>query len=418
MRFAHRPENDFAHYIRTYYDECRYRFGKIEAIAGKWMFRDLIPGMSDFDTRFICSDAITAEDWCRMSTAVGDAHLSLCARYPCWARNLEHLPGINLTWAELSSERFYYSEYQQWSFYHTERPAELGAALARLAARPWDAKDECFHLKKFCLYFGRYNRTIDPAVNLGVHTSKYPLHSRVMHYFTPPVQSAVCIMKKRHVPGKFDAIEMAEDIWEGLPCWGIIRDILARGYETPEWYEEPRVTELEDGLEKALGAIAESLRGVITLVPADAGTDVAAWKRALQQVPVEPAMVIFENAKFSRLMKGRLWFYAHAPAEFEVAWLIRNELDRIGSGFFRVPFRTYWQLRTKETVANPAAILDRLAGGLLTADEVEATKEFDRLTSAPCAEGQERARALEIAAVFDGFFKALSKISEDVDDSA
>ena len=77
MRFAPRPENDFADYIRTYYRECRARFDGIEAIAGKWMFRDLIPGMSDFDTRFIVRDGMTADDWCRMSTAVGEAHLRL-----------------------------------------------------------------------------------------------------------------------------------------------------------------------------------------------------------------------------------------------------------------------------------------------------------------------------------------------------
>ena len=33
MRFAPRPENDFADYIRTYYRECRARFDGIEAIG-------------------------------------------------------------------------------------------------------------------------------------------------------------------------------------------------------------------------------------------------------------------------------------------------------------------------------------------------------------------------------------------------
>ncbi len=120
MKFAPRPENDFAQYIDTYFRECRSRFDGIQAIAGKWMFRDLIPGMSDFDTRFIVRDGMTIDDWCAMSTAVGGAHLHLCEKYPCWARNLEHLPGINLTWTELASERSYYPEYQQWTFYHSE----------------------------------------------------------------------------------------------------------------------------------------------------------------------------------------------------------------------------------------------------------------------------------------------------------
>ena len=72
--------------------------------------------------------------------------------------------------------------------------------------------------------------------------------------------------------------------------------------------------ELEDALEQGLEAIAAGLRPEITLVPAAAGTDIAAWTTALQSVPVDPAMVIFDSAKFSRLMKGRLWFYARAPS--------------------------------------------------------------------------------------------------------
>jgi hypothetical protein len=69
MRFAPLPENDFRDYIHTYYRECRARFDRIEAIAGKWMYRDLFPAMSDFDTRFIVRDGLTAADWCAMSTA-------------------------------------------------------------------------------------------------------------------------------------------------------------------------------------------------------------------------------------------------------------------------------------------------------------------------------------------------------------
>ena len=172
MRFAPRPENDFAEFIRTYYRECRYHFPQIEAIAGKWMFRDLFPGMSDFDTRFIVSDQMTVDDWCRMSSVVGQVHLTLCERYPCWARNFEHLPGINLTWQELSGDASYYPEYQQWTYYHTTRPERVSAVLDGFARRAWADQDEHFHLKKFCLYYGRYDRTIDPPVNLVLPVSR------------------------------------------------------------------------------------------------------------------------------------------------------------------------------------------------------------------------------------------------------
>jgi hypothetical protein len=93
--------------------------------------------------------------------------------------------------------------------------------------------------------------------------------------------------------------------------------------------------------------------------------DLDAWKKAMQDVPVDPGLVILDNAKFSRLMKGRLYFYCHAPARFDTKWLIQNELGRIGNSFFRVPFRTYWRIRTGETVEDPVAILDRLRGDRL-----------------------------------------------------
>lgn len=414
MNFSPVPQNDFAHYIATYWRECRARFDGIEAIAGKWMFRDLIPGMSDFDTRFIVRDGMAPGDWCRMSTAVGEAHLALCRTFPAWARNLEHLPGVNLTWAELTAERTYYPEYRQWSFYNTTQPERLSAALETLGRRAWDGKDEYFHLKKFCLYYGRYDRTIDPAINLGAHENKYPLHSRLMHYVTPPVLSAVCLMERRHVVGKFEALERAEALWPDLACWGPVRDILRANYATPRWYVEPHVTELEDMLEAALQAMADSLADTLTLVPSDTGADVAAWRAALAVAPVDPALLIFDNAKFSRLMKGRLHFYANAPAHFDTVWLIQNELRRIGNNFFTEPFRAYWKLRTGERVEDPTDILDELRGDPLTDEEIACTREFARLLPGHWKDGTERGIALAVVDIFDGFFHALHKISEAV----
>ncbi|MFC1525784.1 hypothetical protein ACFL6X_03115 [Candidatus Latescibacterota bacterium] len=414
MRFAPRPENDFADYIHTYYRACRHRCEAIEAIAGKWMFRDLIPGMSDFDTRFIVRDGMTASDWCHMSTAIGQVHLMMCEKYPCWARNFEHLPGINLTWEELTAERTYYPEYQQWTYYHSECPDRVAAAHVRFAERPWDGKDEYFHLKKFCLYYGRYDRAIDPAINLGPHQNKYPLHSRIMHYFNPPVMSAVCLLGKRPVSGKMESFELAEGLFPELECWDLVAEILHAGYEIPKWYEEPHVSRLEDALEEALGAMAERLRDAITLVPAEAGTDISAWKAALREIPLDPALVILDNAKFARLMKGRLQFYCQAPPWFATTWLIQNELKRIGESFFRAPFRTYWRIRTGERVEDPVDILDQLEGEVLTAYEVEATRQFAGLTPGHWEEGKEREMASAIAETFDGFFAGLDKISRAV----
>ncbi len=414
MNFAPKPENDFAHFIRTYYDECRARFSRIQAIAGKWQFRDLIPGMSDFDTRFIVADDMTADNWCEMSAAIGETHMFLCRKYPCWSRNLEHLPGINLTWSELVSEANYYPEYRQWAFYHTEDNSRLRTALEQLDNRPWDAKDEYFFLKKFCLYFGRYNRTIDPAVNLGVHTNKYPLHSRIMHYFEPAVQSAIILLDRKITAGKFEALEIAEARFPELPCWKMIQEILHANYEIPRWYHEPCLTELEDALEQALETMLRALRDCVTLVPAAAGADIGLWRQALGKIEIDPALKIFENAKFCRLMKGRLWFYANAPAHFDSVWLIQNELLRMNKSYIQIPFSTYWQVKTGGDGRDFNRILAGLQGGVLTEREVAALREFNRLTPGHWRAGEEKIIALRIVDIFDDVFRSLLKISADL----
>ena len=411
MKFAPKPENDFTQFIKAYYDECRARCNKIEGIAGKWMFRDLIPGMSDFDTRFIVSDDMTVDDWCVMSDAVGEAHLNLSLCYPSWSRNLEHLPGINLTWSELVDERCYYPEYKQWAFHHSEKPQKMSNARQILNLRPWDTKDEYFHLKKFCLYYGRYNRTIDPAINLGIHENKYPLHSRIMHYFAPPAHSAMILLKKRNITGKFEALEIAGKTFPELKCWDIIWEILHANYETPKWYDEPYITELEDVLEEALKVFAVHLSDTSSIVPKTAGLDISKWRKTLKEVSIDPVMTIFDKTKFSRLMKGRLKFYANAPGHFDSTWLIQNELGRMNDNLFKAPFSIFWKLKTGKHIDNPENILDELKG-ILTNREIDAVKAFTKHLSSNWQNGKERKTAEAVAETFDDFFKALNKISK------
>jgi hypothetical protein len=222
------------------------------------------------------------------------------------------------------------------------------------------------------------------------------------------------LLHRRSFVGKYEALEVAAGRFEQLRCWDLIWEILNANYETPKWYEEPYLSELEDALEEALVAIAAALREVITLVPREAGVDVAAWKRALAEVRIDPAMHIFDSAKFSRLMKGRLHFYANAPPHFDYTWLIRNELGRIGHNFLVVPLGSYWNILTGEKMEDPAAVVQQLRGGLLTDAEADAATEYHRLTSGPRKEGNERRDALDVVEVFDGFFSALAKISDAV----
>jgi len=308
-------------------------------------------------------------------------------------------------------ERCYYPEYKQWSFHHSENPRKLSKARQILNMRPWDIKDEYFHLKKFCLYYGRYNRTIDPAINLGVHENKYPLHSRIMHYFAPPVHSAMILLKQQNIAGKFEALEIASNTFPELKCWDIMWEILHANYETPKWYKEPYVSELEDALEDALKFLAVHLFEASSIIPKTAGLDISKWKQAINKIPVDPTMIIFDNAKFSRLMKGRLKFYANAPAHFDFIWLIKNELGRMGNNFFKIPFSTFWKIKTGEDIEKPERILAELKG-VLTDGEIEASKTFIKELSGNWKNGKERETARVIAGIFDEFFSGLNKVSE------
>jgi len=414
MRFEPKPKNDFAEFIDLYYEECRKRFPAIAAIAGKWAFEDLIPGLSDFDTRFIVQDGMTIADWCEMSTAVGEVHLDLCRRFPHWARNLEHLPGINLMWSEIMSPDLYYPEYPQWTYYRTTKPDKLAALEQYLASRPWDQNDEYYHLSKFCLYYGRYDREIDPPVNLGPFENKYALHSRFMHYFCPPLQSALCILKKTPVRGKMETIRLAQEMFPEQKVFIEMEEVVERHYEVPELYEEPELTHLEDRLEEALDFLRDRIAPQLNIVPDAPNRTVAEWKAALQQVPISPVMRTFGAARFARLMKGRLRFYAAAPPHFDSTWPIENELRRLRKNFFDVPFSVYWQVTAGRVPEDLAGSVGSLVPDVLTADEARCVREFVRLLPGTWKEGEQKAIASKIADIFDCFFSAQNKIVDEI----
>lgn len=414
MHFEPKPKNDFEEFFELYYAECRTRIPQIAAVAAKWTFEDLIPGMSDFDTRFIVEEGMTPQGWCDMSAAVGEVHLDLCRRYPHWGRNLEHLPGINLMWSEIMDAESYYPEYPQWTFYRTTQPEKLATLETYLAERPWDEKDEYFHLSKFCLYYGRYDRQIDPAINLGPFENKYPLHSRFMHYFCPPLQSALCILNRRPVRGKMDALRLAREMFPEVDVYREMEDVVGCHYEVSELYEEPHLTHLEDRLEEALKALRDRIAPHLTLVADAENKDVLEWKAALKAVRISPLLRAFSAARFSRLMKGRLRFYAAAPPHFDSIWCIENELLRLRQNFFATPFSIYWEIATGKKVDDPATILPRLCPDILNNEELRCTQAFIDLAPGHWNDGEQKQTASAIADVFDGFFSAQTKIVDEI----
>jgi len=399
VKFEPRPANDFEHFIDTYFARCSAVCPKLRGIAGKWTFEDLLPGLSDFDTRLIFADDVTVPEWAEMSIAVGQVHADLAVECPQWARILEHLPGLNLTHAEMIDPVTYYPEFQQWTFYRGD-DGVLNSIRKFLAGKTWGARDELFFLKKLAVYYGPYLRGIDPAVNLGKWESKYPLHSRFMHYFTPPVQSAVSIVKRQGVAGKFAALRAARELFPRPEVIDMILDAVDRHYETPEYYREPKLTEIERELEDYLRDVYATLANHVTLIEVTPPDTPARLRTRVGAVPVDPAEQFFEGAKFSRFMKGRLLFYSTDIAWFETTWLIRNELGRIVANFYEKPLKTFGLVRLGQEMS-PEAVLDRVRGDLLPADVCDTAKQFASLAGAPIPDGAEKQRAREVADVFE-----------------
>lgn len=414
INFKPAPKNDFEHFIETYYTKCQQRIPEIQAIAGKWNLEDLIPGLSDFDSRFIYENSMTAEKWCKTSEAIGQVHHELCRTHPEWDRILEHTPGINLTWDELTGSATYYPEYKQWTFYHTSEPALLEQTKTILANRPWDSTDEYFHLKKFLLYFTPYDRKIDPAINIGSYGRKYLLHSRIMHYFLPPLQSAISILRKEALAGKMQALRLGYEMFPEAAIIHEALDIVEKHYEIPRLYDEPNLSQFEARLFDALKLVAAKLADSVKILPNAASRTIQDWKSDIKKIAMDPTLTIFDNAKFSRTMLGRLQFYASAPAHFDSILLIRNELKRLGSWFFQTPFRTYAEVICGENLDDPAEIVPQLVPDFLTEQEMKCSLAFNRLTLGPHKLGDEIETAKQIADVYKDFFCALYKIIKAV----
>lgn len=395
MKLAGAPPNEFSEFIGTYFESCRTACPRLLAIAGKWDFADLIPGLSDFDTRFLVANDTTPEDWAYMSLAVGRIHADITRAWPRWARILEHLPGVNLTFAELYSPVLYHPEIQTWTVYHGAHP-EAAHAREYIAKGRWTPADEYFHLRKFATYFGRYRRGIDPPINLGPFEDKYALHSRYMHYFAPPVQAAVSLALRRTVRGKLDAFKQAREIFPNARVIETVLDAVASHYEATEGCDDSKLAHIEGVLESYLAAVCRELVSSITLIELNPSSSPAEFRQVVSSAPINPITKFLDTARYARFMRGRLMFYAQQIPWFDTAWLIRNELKRMGDWFCRQPLIAYREAGLE-------------AG--LSATEWKAFRRLADVVDQEIPEGAEKARAEAAADVFEPVQLALEKLA-------
>ena len=406
--FAPRPENPFHAHIREYFERCREACPQIEAITGKWDYEDLIPGLSDFDARFIYADDTPAAAWPEISRAVGRVHTAICRERPDRARILEHLPGINLTWSELLDPLFYYPEFHQWTTFHG--PTEKAARFERyLAERPWDSADELYTVKRFATYFTPYDRAIDPAINLHEFESKYPLHSRFMHYFCPPVQSLVSLKLKRMVRGKLEAFRLARELFPNPEVIDLAFDSMERHYEIPELYEEPRLSELEDSLYRYLIEAYRLTQPDITVIDATPGDTYRELREKLGRFNKNVLEKFFDGTKFCRLMMGRILFYAEEIPHFDSAWLIGHELRRDRKMFFEATFSTFALIAWGEEMT-PEASLERCRGEFLTDSEIRDIRGYADIFAKKYDPAKIKEFAVEVAEAMAPFQVVMEKL--------
>ena len=409
MNFVPIPPNDFPEFIQTYFERCRARVPHIEAIAGKWTLEDLIPGLSDFDVRFIVREPINARGWCAMAMEVANVHLELALERKDWARTLEHLPGVNLSWSELLAPKSYYPEFAQWSFYHGP-PEKIKAFEEMISTRAWDENETAYHWKKTAIYYGAYDRKIDPAINLGPYENKYPLHSRIMHYLAPPIHSLVCLQEGKTGPGKIDAFRRARELF---PCPETMEEVLSliKGhYEAPHYLAEPGLTQLDEKLETYLREATNTILCSQTWLRCKPNPTRDELKAAIRESAGEQGISqLFELVKFARLMKGRLWFYAHDVAWFDSVPLIRNEMNRLRANFYEQPLQIFARYCLHQSL-DAEECLRELEGTLLSPASAQACRAFAALADPACPDAELKNVAAHIVEIYEPFLEAMETV--------
>jgi len=398
VKLASAPPNEFSEFIATYFESCRTVCPRLRVIAGKWDFADLIPGLSDFDTRFLAANDTTPEDWAAISLAVGDIHANITRAWPRWARILEHLPGVNLTFAELYDPVLYQPEIQTWTIYDGDKP-EAAHAREYIANCGWTPADEYFHLRKFATYFGPYRRGIDPPINLGPFEEKYALHSRYMHYFAPPVQAAVSLALRQTVRGKLEALKRAREVFPNPHVIDTVLDAIATHYETAESCDDSKLADIERALGSYLAVVRQELVPSVTLVELSPSSSPVEFRQVVSSVPINPITKFLNTARYARLMRGRLMFYAQQIPWFDTGWLIRNELQRMVDWFCRQPLIAYREAGLEAE---------------LSAAERKAFRRLAQVVDQEIPEGAEKARAQAAADVFEPVQLALEDLADQL----
>lgn len=404
--------DDFRQYQQAYFDGCKQRFAQLDTVVAKWECEDLIAGFSDCDFRLILDSTVGAHDLSVLDEAIGAVHTSLCQDHPHWIHMLEHPPGFVLTWDELRDPRLYNPESRMWRAclgdvkrfgqYLDEQPLDL-----------WHAEDELFYLGKFADYYGGHQPHLDPLINMGDREAEYAWHSRVMHYFAPAIQAAVCVIDHRVVRGKLRALRRAAEILENDEIFAEIMDRIEHRYNLPDRMDSRALRQFEDRMVSALRAIRPLVFEGTSVVDIKADDPIETLRQRLSDIPEEPLKVLFNGIRYARCRKGRLAFYLQAPPYYEADHQIEYDLGKLGKHTLTRGLGAYAQLRCGNSDAGLDEIIGAICPSLITRTEAELLRTACELvrTGHPPGGGGDLAR--QIVTIWGDVCLTLETIFDD-----
>ena len=408
--------SEFIEYTSEYGRRVKERFPGFNAIFNKWQHEDLVPQLSDIDSRIICDDS-NISGWMTLDKAIGEIHLEMVCERPDWSRMSEHNPGIALSVDELCDESVYVTDMRQWSFYYGDKAVNQ-MMNDYLANKPWSIADEFFHLSKFVYYYAPYDHDIDPAINIQEDKiMDYALHSRIMHYFIPALMCAVSIIDKKTYCGKLEMLRRCIELYPDEAILDKVMNMIQKEYNVPESTDIDKRDLFEKECFDFLGKILnEKVLCCIESVEAQYRDSVEGLKQAVSKRQASPLMIISDTVRFARTRAGRYYFYLNAPDFFDTALLLnRHETHWLKTLFTAKPFQAYGQLKWQDENFDAKHILDRIEGDIITVQEKRVAEEIFDIAWNQFANKNTDIRKVFSRAhdIFRDYYIVLDKIFED-----
>jgi len=177
------------------------------------------------------------------------------------------------------------------------------------------------------------------------------------------------------VRGKFESLRIAREIFPNKSTIDMILYAIERHYEIPEYYIEPKLSEIELQLFLYLKAVYKIISHKITIIEACTKDDSTKLLKKLDNVKIGLMNNFFEGIKFCRFNIGRLLFYAEEIPHFDSTYLVKYELARNRRLFFENTFIAFGKMAWDVNMS-PEKVLERCRGEFINESEFKDVRNY------------------------------------------